>query len=55
MLILADTSDVKGKPAHDARLVAAMTRHSITHILTFNVDDFRRFSGIEVLQPQTVA
>jgi len=37
---------VAGKPTHDARLVAAMVAHSLTHILTFNTDDFKRFSGI---------
>jgi predicted nucleic acid-binding protein len=46
---------VQGKPAHDARLVAAMERHGLTHILTFNVGDFRRYSGIEILDPQKVA
>lgn len=42
---------VSGKKAHDARLVAAMMVHSINQILTFNVDDFTRYSGIKVLQP----
>ena len=42
---------VSGKKAHDTRLVAAMMVHSITKILTFNADDFTRYSGIEVLQP----
>lgn len=40
---------VQGKKAHDARLVAAMQRHGITRILTFNPTDFTRFSSIEVL------
>jgi predicted nucleic acid-binding protein len=42
---------VVGKTAHDARLVAAMIVHGISHILTFNVQDFRRYSGITVLSP----
>jgi predicted nucleic acid-binding protein len=46
--------DVQGKPAHDARLVAAMLRRGITHILTFNARDFRRYSGITVLSPDQV-
>jgi predicted nucleic acid-binding protein len=37
---------VSGKPAHDARLVAAMQAHGITHLLTFNTDDFKRYAGI---------
>jgi predicted nucleic acid-binding protein len=45
---------VAGKPAHDARLVAAMLRHGIEHLLTFNAADFARYSTIEVLTPGTV-
>lgn len=41
--------DVKGKQVHDARLVAAMLRHSISHLMTFNVTDFARYSEITVL------
>jgi predicted nucleic acid-binding protein len=44
--------DVIGKHAHDARLVAAMLRHGITHLLTFNEPDFVRYSQITVLEPQ---
>jgi predicted nucleic acid-binding protein len=43
--------DVKGKGAHDARLVAAMQRHGITHLLTFNDKDFERFTGVTVRTP----
>lgn len=43
---------VSGKKVHDARLVASMNVHAITHILTFNADDFSRYPGITVLQPQ---
>jgi predicted nucleic acid-binding protein len=45
---------VLGKTAHDARIVAAMIIHGITHLLTFNDVDFRRFSGITVLTPAAV-
>lgn len=48
---LVTDSSVAGKVAHDARLVAAMLRHGITHLLTFNAVDFSRFHGIAVLQP----
>ena len=27
---------VQGKPSHDARLAAAMDRHGLSHLLTFN-------------------
>jgi len=45
---------VTGKPSHDARLVAAMMSHKLTHILTFNTDDFKRFSGITAVNPAGV-
>ena len=45
---------VMGKPAHDARLVAAMKVHGITHLLTFNGGDFKRFQGITVVSPTEV-
>ena len=43
--------EVRGKNTHDARLAAAMVRHGITHVLTFDAVDFRRFSDITVLEP----
>lgn len=46
---------VEGKQAHDAHLVAAMERHGLTRLLTFNVDDFKRFSAITLLEPAEVA
>ena len=45
---------VSGKQSHDARLVAAMRVHKVTHLLTFNTDDFKRFSEITVVNPQNV-
>ena len=46
--------DVKGSKVHDTRLVAAMLVHGLTHILTFNVNDFRRFSEITAVHPEEV-
>lgn len=46
---------VSGKPAHDARLVAAMRVHGITSILTFNTSDFTRYPGIKAVDPAEVA
>jgi predicted nucleic acid-binding protein len=43
-----------GKQNHDARLVAAMLAHGITTILTFNRDDFIRYTEITVLTPKDV-
>ncbi len=45
---------VLGKQAHDARLVAAMLAHNLTHLLTFNDADFKRFTEITVVNPQSV-
>lgn len=45
---------VSGANVHDARLVAAMNVNGLTSIVTFNVDDFKRYPGIRVLHPQEV-
>jgi hypothetical protein len=46
--------DVIGKQSHDARLVAAMTVHNATHLLTFNGAHFKRFTEIVTINPQDV-
>ena len=46
---------VMGKQAHDTRLVAAMKVHQITHLLTFNTDDFQRFSEIAAIDPRSIS
>ena len=53
-LSIVDQHKVIGRQAHDARLVAAMKVHNVTHLLTFNPDDFKRFSEITVVNPQDV-
>lgn len=45
---------VSGVQVHDARLVAAMKVHGVSHILTLNVTDFDRYSGITVAHPIAV-
>jgi predicted nucleic acid-binding protein len=46
---------VRGKTAHDARLVAAMRRHGVTHLLSFNIQDFKRYEPeITLLDPHQV-
>jgi predicted nucleic acid-binding protein len=47
---------VMGVQVHDARLVAAMKIHGISKILTFNVDDFKRYQAIriEAVNPQNL-
>ena len=45
---------VIGKQAHDAHLVASMLVHRVTHLLTFNDGDFKRFPEITVLNPRSL-
>lgn len=45
---------VQGKQAHDTRLVAAMITHRISHLLTFNTDDFKRFAEITAIAPRNI-
>jgi predicted nucleic acid-binding protein len=42
---------VLGVQVHDARLAAAMYVHRVSHILTLNVTDFGRFSGLTPVHP----
>lgn len=48
---LVTTYLVKGVQVHDAKLVAAMRIHGLTHILTFNVADFTRYQEITAVHP----
>ena len=52
--VIASTYKVQRKQVHDTRLVAAMQRHNLTHLLTYNVTDFQRYPGIALLDPQSV-
>lgn len=51
---LVVSHSVQGVQVHDARLVAAMNIYGIAHILTFNGDDFRRYSHITALDPNSI-
>ena len=42
---------VIGKQIHDANIVATMLTHAATRLATFNPDDFKRFTEIEVVVP----
>ncbi len=46
---------ISGTKVHDARLVAAMKVHAITHVLTLNTSDFARYSGITAVHPRELA
>jgi len=47
---------VSGVQVHDARLVAVMRTNGVAHILTFNADDFTRYTriGIVAVSPTIV-
>jgi len=45
---------VLGVQIHDARLAAAMYVHRVSHILTLNVSDFSRFSGLITVHPNSL-
>jgi predicted nucleic acid-binding protein len=49
---LVVANNVSGVQVHDARLVAAMSVHAIKRILTFNVDDFARYTDVEIIKPK---
>jgi predicted nucleic acid-binding protein len=51
---LVTAYEVRGKNAHDARIVAAMQHHGITALLTYNQADFLRFSTIKAITPNEV-
>jgi len=42
---------VIGKQIHDTNIVATMLAHGITRLVTFNPNDFKRFSEIEIIIP----
>lgn len=45
---------VTGVAVHDARLASVMLAAGITHIVTLNERDFRRYAGITPISPQGV-
>ncbi len=45
---------VSGKTAHDTRYAAAMAVHGVTHLLTHNGADFKRYPHVTVIEPQSV-
>ena len=51
---LVATHGVSGKKTHDARLTATMNIQNVTHILTFNTDDFVRYPGISAIHPSSL-
>ena len=52
---LVRTFNITGVKAHDARHVAAMQGHNLTEILTLNIQDFKRFPNITLLDPRAIS
>ncbi len=51
LLALLESVQAAGKQIHDANIVATMQAYEITHLVTNNVDDFRRFSHLITILP----
>lgn len=51
---LVSIHGVRGKHTYDALLIAAMQRHGISNLLTFNVADFKNFPSINAFSPEDV-
>ena len=45
---------VSGVKVHDARLVATMNVYAVKQVLTFDVEDFKRYLGIKVIHPSEI-
>jgi predicted nucleic acid-binding protein len=46
--------DVRGVQVHDAHLAAVLEVHGVTHLLTFNGTDFKRFPALIPVHPEEV-
>lgn len=51
---LVVSHSVMGVQVHDARIVAVMSVHGVTHLLTLNVADFSRYAGITCFAPDQI-
>jgi predicted nucleic acid-binding protein len=47
-LRLVSRYGIRGKQVHDARLVALLNTHGVTHLLTFNIHDFQPYGTLAV-------
>ena len=45
---------VSGVQVHDARLASIMKIYDVRQIVTFNVQDFTRYAGIEAIHPDRI-
>lgn len=54
-LQLVSSLGVVGRQVHDARIVAVMKAHAVTHLVTFNVRDFRRYPDVTIIDPNEMS
>ena len=46
---IVENSNIGGKQIHDANIVAVMQEYGIKRLLTHNLDDFKRYGEIEIM------
>ena len=51
-LVIAER--ISGKRVHDLRLAVQLAVHNISHLLTFNDQDFAKFGWISILRPESL-
>jgi predicted nucleic acid-binding protein len=51
LMELVEDPGAQGKQVHDANIVATMRRHQISHLVTHNAADFRRYAPWIVIVP----
>ena len=51
LLSLLTALDIKGKQIHDANIIATMQAYGLTHLLTHNANNFRRFAHLVTVIP----
>jgi predicted nucleic acid-binding protein len=52
---LVASHSLLGLAVHDAKIVASMTIHGVTNLLTFNDADFKRYTTVNAVNPSDVS
>lgn len=47
--MIVEKNNIGGKQIHDANIVAVMQEYGIKRLLTHNLDDFKRYGEIEIM------
>lgn len=53
LFLLLEQVPCGGKQVHDANIVATMLAYGIPRLVTYNLDDFRRFAGLIEVSDET--